>query len=177
MVSCEACLSAEPAGIAVLLISIRQVVPSSVAEPRRCTCASANLRCLHLVAVVLQIDEVFGWAREIAVPLSWLAIPIGLWCAIDSWILAPPPDRRLAPCKGSAGARHRVRGVTRAGGGVGRAVDFRGEARFQRRARTVSLVTGLVWRIDHLVFSKQREEGDEPAAKAGGDRAPRAWHC
>ncbi len=44
-----------------------------------------------LVAVVLKIgvSEVFGWAKEIAVPLSWFAAPIGLWCAIDSWIFAP----------------------------------------------------------------------------------------
>src|SRR5688572_14436848 len=43
-----------------------------------------------IIAVVLRIGvrEVFGWAREVAVPLSWLAIPVGLWCAIDSWILA-----------------------------------------------------------------------------------------
>src|SRR5262245_48958826 len=44
-----------------------------------------------IVGAVLRIgvNEVFGWAREIAVPLSYLAIPVGLWCAIDSWILAP----------------------------------------------------------------------------------------
>ena len=44
-----------------------------------------------LVAAVLKIgvSDVFGWAKEIAVPLSWFAAPIGLWCAIDSWIFAP----------------------------------------------------------------------------------------
>jgi hypothetical protein len=44
-----------------------------------------------LVALVLKIgvSEVFGWAKDIAIPLSWFAAPIGLWCAIDSWIFAP----------------------------------------------------------------------------------------
>jgi hypothetical protein len=39
-------------------------------------------------AVRVGVSEVFGWAKEIAVPLSWAAVPIGLWCAIDSWLLA-----------------------------------------------------------------------------------------
>src|SRR3954453_23965335 len=32
---------------------------------------------------------VFGWVKEVAIPLSWFAAPVGLWCAIDSWFLAP----------------------------------------------------------------------------------------
>ena len=27
--------------------------------------------------------------KDVAVPASWLAIPVGLWCLIDSWLLAP----------------------------------------------------------------------------------------
>src|SRR5436190_24188964 len=44
-----------------------------------------------IVAAVVQIGvtEVFAWAKEISVPLSWLAAPVGLWCAFDSWFLAP----------------------------------------------------------------------------------------
>src|SRR5262245_15896157 len=46
---------------------------------------------LVIVAAVVRIgvNEVFAWAKEVAVPLSWAALPIGLWCAIDSWLLAP----------------------------------------------------------------------------------------
>src|SRR4030095_1918529 len=42
-----------------------------------------------IVAVIRRIgvNEVFAWAREISGPLAWAAIPIGLWCAFDSWIL------------------------------------------------------------------------------------------
>ena len=27
--------------------------------------------------------------KQLAGPASWLALPVGLWCAIDSWIFAP----------------------------------------------------------------------------------------
>ena len=44
---------------------------------------------LIAVAIKIGIAEVFGWLRVVAVPLSWLAAPVALWCAIDSWIFAP----------------------------------------------------------------------------------------
>ena len=44
-----------------------------------------------ILATVLRIgvSEVFGWAKEVAGPLAWLAAPVGLICALDSWIFAP----------------------------------------------------------------------------------------
>ena len=46
---------------------------------------------LALVALVFHVGGgvVFGWIKQIAVPLSWLAPVLGLWLAIDSWLLAP----------------------------------------------------------------------------------------
>src|SRR6187402_3223196 len=35
------------------------------------------------------MQELVELIKYAAVPASWLAVPVGLWCAIDSWILAP----------------------------------------------------------------------------------------
>jgi hypothetical protein len=35
------------------------------------------------------MHEIIDLLKQVAVPASWLAIPVGLWCAIDSWLLAP----------------------------------------------------------------------------------------
>ena len=115
-----------------------------------------------LVAVVLEIgvSEVFGWAKEIAVPLSWFAAPIGLWCAIDSWIFAPhrqiekgahaikdPPVLRAAyallPVLVVAVIIRLITAET---------LDF------SLVLLVLSVATGLVWLIDHLVFRKKREK-------------------
>ena len=115
-----------------------------------------------LVAVVLEIgvSEVFGWAKEIAVPLSWFAAPIGLWCAIDSWIFAPrrqtekgahaikdPPVLRAAyallPVLVVAVIIRLITAET---------LDF------SLVLLVLSIATGLVWLIDHLVFRKKREK-------------------
>jgi signal peptidase I len=44
-----------------------------------------------LIAVVLRIGPaaVFDLLKTVAVPLSWFAAPVGLWCLIDSWFFAP----------------------------------------------------------------------------------------
>jgi len=124
-----------------------------------------------LLAVVLKIGVglVFGWAKEIAVPLSWLAAPIGLWCAIDSWVLAPrrqiehgaqavtdPPLIRAAylvlPVLMLAVIVRMISAET---------LDF------SLVLLVLSVATGLVWLIDHLVFRKQREKA--PLKGAGGE--------
>ncbi len=115
-----------------------------------------------LVAVVLKIgvSEVFGWAKDIAIPLSWFAAPIGLWCAIDSWIFAPrrqiqkgardiqdPPVLRAAyallPVLVVAVIIRLISAET---------LDF------SLVLLLLSVATGLVWLIDHLVFRKEREK-------------------
>src|SRR5690349_7842866 len=56
-----------------------------------------------IIAAVLRIgvSEVFAWAKEVAGPLAWLAAPVGLICALDSWIFAP----RRAIARGAIGAK------------------------------------------------------------------------
>jgi signal peptidase I len=119
-----------------------------------------------LVAVVVKIgiSEVFGWAKEIAVPLSWFAAPIGLWCAIDSWIFAPrrqigkgaeavkdPPVLRAAyallPVLVVAVIIRLISAET---------LDF------SLVLLVLSVATGLVWLIDHLMFRQQREKAMVP---------------
>src|SRR5215467_14045634 len=98
--------------------------------------------------------------KNVAVPASWLAAPVGLWCAIDSWLLAPkraaaagvpnPPDP--VPVRVAYAVLPYlivaviVRLIT------AEALDF------SLVLLVLSLVTGVVWLIDHLVFRKQREK-------------------
>lgn len=134
-----------------------------VAEPAPAYVRVANfLLPFCLIALVLRIgaNEVFGWAREIAVPLSWIAIPIGAWCAIDSWILAP--RRRIA--LGAAALKDPP--VVRAAYAVLPVLVVALIVRmisaetldFSLVLFLLSLGTGLVWLTDHLVFRKQREK-------------------
>jgi signal peptidase I len=121
-----------------------------------------NLLPFVLIAVVIKIgvNAVFGLAREIAVPLSWFAAPVGIWCAIDSWILAPRrqvaagaievkdplPVRAAYAVLPVLVVALIVRMIT------AESLDF------SLVLLLLSLGTGLVWLIDHLVFRKQREQ-------------------
>lgn len=123
--------------------------------------AANSLLPFVLVGVVLRIgaNEVFTWAKEVAVPLSWAAVPVGLWCAIDSWLLAPrrqiaagavhvpdPPLLRVAyavlPVLVLAVIVRMISAET---------LDF------SLVLLLLSLLTGAVWMIDQFFFRKPRE--------------------
>jgi signal peptidase I len=121
-----------------------------------------NLLPFVLIAVVLKIgaNTVFGWARVIAVPLSWLAAPVGIWCAIDSWILAP--RRKIAAGAIEVKDPLPVRAAYAVLPVLVVALIVRmitaETLDFSLVLLLLSLGTGLVWLIDHLVFRKQREQ-------------------
>jgi signal peptidase I len=115
-----------------------------------------------ILAVVLRIGVslVFNWVGEVAVPLSWFAVPIGIWAAIDSWLLAPrrkiaagsldapdPPFMRalytVLPVFVIAPVVRMIRAET---------LDF------SLVLLLLSLFTGAIWAIDHFVFRKRREQ-------------------
>ena len=103
-------------------------------------------------------NVVFGWFKDIAVPLSWFAAPVGLWCAIDSWFLAP---RRVAAA-GTADIQDPplVRAAYAVLPILVVAVVIRMISAetldFSLVLFLLSVATGLVWAIDHFVFRKQR---------------------
>src|SRR5262245_30784703 len=121
------------------------------------------------VVLLIGVNEVFAWAREIAVPLSWLAIPVGLWCAIDSWILAP--RRQIA--KGTLEVKEPL--ILRAAYTILPVLVLAVIVRmitaetldFSLVLLVLSVATGLVWGVDHLVFRKQREQAMQKGA--GGE--------
>jgi signal peptidase I len=105
------------------------------------------------------MQDIIDLLKQVAVPASWLAIPVGLWCAIDSWLLAPkrqiekgahavkdPPLVRVAyavlPWLVVAVILRLITAET---------LDF------SLVLLLLSVVTGLVWLIDHLFFRKKRE--------------------
>jgi signal peptidase I len=43
-----------------------------------------------LAAIVrIGVPVVFEWVKTVSLPLSYAALPIGLWCLVDSWFLSP----------------------------------------------------------------------------------------
>ena len=112
------------------------------------------------------MQEIVELIKNVAVPASWLAVPVGLWCAIDSWILAPrraveagvpnPPDPTpvrvaylLLPYLVVAVI---VRLIT------AESLDF------SLVLLLLSLGTGVVWLLDALFFRKPREAAAANAA-------------
>jgi signal peptidase I len=115
------------------------------------------------------MHEIIDLLKQLAVPASWLAIPVGLWCAIDSWLLAPrratdagtvtvpdPPLVRIAyavlPWLVVAVILRLITAET---------LDF------SLVLLLLSIATGIVWGIDQLFFRKPRE-----AAAAAAQPAP-----
>src|SRR5690349_5575369 len=105
------------------------------------------------------MQDIVELTKNVAVPLSWLAIPVGLWCALDSWLFAPkralaggatpPPDP--APVRIAYAVLPYlviaviVRLIT------AEALDF------SLVLLLLSAGTGLVWALDHFVFRNSRE--------------------
>ena len=113
-----------------------------------------------LAAVIhIGVSEVFAWAKEFAVPLTWVAIPVGIWCTLDSWFFAP--QRQLAARSTEVEdpvllqilylilpvlvVAIIVRLIS------AESLDFSGVLLL------LSVATGVVWLVDHLLFRKKRE--------------------
>src|SRR5882672_6743808 len=117
---------------------------------------------ISIIALIAHFggSVVFGWIKEISVPLSWLASPVGLWLAIDSWLLAPRRQIALG-----AHATHDP-ALVRAAYSVLPVLVIAVIVRmitaesldFSLVLLLLSIATGLIWAIDHLVFRKQREQ-------------------
>jgi signal peptidase I len=123
--------------------------------------AAGTLLPFVLVAVVLQIGaaEVFAWIKQIAVPLSWFALPLGLWCAVDSWLFAPrrqvkagDADVRDPPLVRAAYTILPVLVVAV----IVRMISAE-SLDFSLVLFVLSVATGAVWGIDQLFFRKPRE--------------------
>jgi signal peptidase I len=111
------------------------------------------------------MNDIVELLKTVAVPASWLVIPIGLWCLIDSWVLAPrraiaagvanPPDPMPVRIAYAVLPYLVVAVIIRMI--TAEALDF------SLVLLVLSVATGVVWLVDSLVFRKQREAA---AAKA-----------
>ncbi len=110
------------------------------------------------VVVWLGVPAVFGWVKDIALPLSYLAVPIGLWCFIDSWFFAP--RRQIAAGSVSVADPPLTRAAYFILPVLVVAVIVRmitaETLDFSLVLALLSLGTGAVWAIDHFVFRKNR---------------------
>jgi signal peptidase I len=137
---------------------------------------AGNLLPFVLLAAIAEIGPkpVFDWAGEVAVPLSWLSLPLVLWLGIDSWFFAPrrqiaagstevpdPPLLRAAyfvlPLFVIAPIVRMIRAET---------LDF------SLVLLLLSVATGLVWGLDHWVFAPKREAAARAAKPAVALREP-----
>jgi len=114
-----------------------------------------------IVGAILYIGVpvVFAWAKEIAVPLTWAAVPVGLWCAIDSWFLAPARQLAARSTEVEDPAFMRVAYFVLPVLVIAIIVRLISAESldFSAILLLLSVVTGVVWLIDHLVFRKKRE--------------------
>jgi signal peptidase I len=114
-----------------------------------------------LAAVVLNIgvSVVFDWIKRASIPLSVLAVPVGLWCAIDSWFLAP--RRQLAAGDLAVKDPPLLRAAYAVLPVLIVAVIVRmitaESLDFSLVLLLLSIATGLIWLIDVKVFRKPRE--------------------
>jgi len=135
--------------------------------------ASHFLLPFVIVAAVIRIgvSEVFAWAKEVAEPLSWLAIPVGLWCALDSWFFAP---RRVA----AQGVNAKDPAVVRVMYAILPVLVIAIIVRlisaesldFSLVLLLLSVVTGVIWAIDHFLVRGKREQALKK--QLGADVAP-----
>ena len=135
-----------------------------------------NLLPVVLIAAVLAIGvkDVFDWAGQVAVPLSWLSLPLVLWLGIDSWFFAPrrqiaagstevpdPPLLRAAyfvlPVFVIAPIVRMIRAET---------LDF------SLVLLLLSVATGVVWGLDHWMLRRRREAAAAAAKPAVALREP-----
>ncbi|MDF3019578.1 MAG: signal peptidase [Steroidobacteraceae bacterium] len=105
------------------------------------------------------MQDIVELIKNLAVPASWLAVPVGLWCAIDSWLLAP--KRALAAGVVNPPAPVPVRIAYLVLPYLVVAVVFRlitaESLDFSLVLLLLSLATGAVWALDHFLFRKPRE--------------------
>jgi signal peptidase I len=105
------------------------------------------------------MNEIIDLLKQVAIPASWLAIPVGLWCAIDSWILAP--RRAIAASSADVPSPMPVRFAYAVLPWLTVAVILRlvtaETLDFSLVLLLLSIGTGLVWLIDELFFRKRRE--------------------
>lgn len=114
------------------------------------------------VAVMMRIgvNVVFDFVKQAALPLSYFALPVGLWCAIDSWFLAP--RRQIAA--GAVDVPTPV--ITRIAYFALPALVVALVVRmitaetldFSLVLLELSVVTGLIWAVDQM-FVRQTRDG------------------
>ncbi|MDE2448726.1 MAG: hypothetical protein KGO22_07130, partial [Gammaproteobacteria bacterium] len=103
---------------------------------------------------------------QLIIVLSWLAIPVGLVCVIDDWLLKP---RRLladAPAREPAFVAWCYRALPVLLVAVVLRIFAAEALNFSAVLLLISVVTGIVWLIDALLLSPRRAAA---ATAAGRD--------
>ncbi|MBW4051508.1 MAG: signal peptidase I [Proteobacteria bacterium] len=100
--------------------------------------------------------------------LSWLAVPVGLVCVIDDWLLRPKRQLAAAPRPAAdPSALALAYGVLPIliGAAVVRLL-VAGQLNFSAVLAVVSAVTGLVWAADALLLARRRTAAGKAAGKS-----------
>ncbi len=100
--------------------------------------------------------------------LSWLAVPVGLVCVIDDWLLRPKRQLAAAPSP-AADPPALALGYTALPVLIGAAVVrllAAGQINFSAVLAGVSTITGLLWAADALLFARWRTAAARAAGKS-----------
>jgi signal peptidase I len=103
---------------------------------------------------------------QVIVALSWLALPVGLLCVVDDWLLRP--RRQLAaapkPAADSAAMSLAYHALPILIGAAVVRLLVAEQLDFSSVLVAISAVTGVIWAVDAAVLSRSRRQ----AAKAAG---------
>jgi signal peptidase I len=114
-----------------------------------------------LIAVVFSIGPaaVFDLLKQIAEPLSWFAAPVALWCAFDSWFLAPRRQIAAGTTEVPDPALVRVAYFILPVLIVAVIVRMISAEKldFSLVLFALSVATGVVWGLDHFWLRRRRE--------------------
>jgi signal peptidase I len=104
---------------------------------------------------------------NVAMPLSWLAIPVTILCVIDDWFLRPRRQLAAAPQPAPDPVLMKV-AYTALPFLIGSAVLrllFADRLDFSAVLVLITAITGIVWALDAFVFRKIRESRARAAGK------------
>ena len=106
---------------------------------------------------------------QLIIVLSWLAIPVGLVCVIDDWLLKPRRLLAAEPVREMAFVAWCYRALPLLLVAVVLRIFAAEALDFSAVLLLISVVTGIVWLIDALLLSRRRT-----AAATAAGRDPRS---
>jgi len=128
--------------------------------------AHSSAQCCRFVPKLVNGAAMPSVVMQLIIVLSWLAIPVGLVCVIDDWLLKPRRLLAAEPAREPAFVAWCYRALPVLLVAVVLRIFAAEALNFSAVLLLISVVTGIVWLIDALLLSRRRAAA---ATAAGRD--------